>query len=160
VVVRGWWLLTRGSDDAAFSNRRARGLPPSHCNGGTRGAPAWIRVTQCGGGGGHYDDDDDKVTTWSTGRPCAAHAVAVVVVVVGPIQHTQGMKRNREDVREEGGAVNQQQDWVVALQSPSVADKVADDIVRVLLQGYHAAAPGPDTLAFLEDMAQTLRLER
>jgi hypothetical protein len=39
------------------------------------------------GSGGHsvvvvgHDDDDDKVTTWSTGRPCAA---AHAVVVVGP----------------------------------------------------------------------------
>jgi hypothetical protein len=84
----------------------------------------------------------------------------VVVVVVGPIQHTQGMEHNVEDVREDGGAVNQQQDWVVALQSPRVADKVSDDIVRVLLHGPRAAGPEPDTLAFLEDMVQTLRLER
>jgi hypothetical protein len=99
----------------------------------------------------HSDD-----TTWSTGRPCAAaHAVAVVV------GHAQGMKRKREDVREEGGAVD---DWVVALQSPRVADKVSDDIVRVLSQGpaYMEGwrGPEPDTLAFLEDMVQTLRLER
>jgi hypothetical protein len=74
------------------------------------------------------------------------------------------MKRNREDVREEGGAVDQQQDWVVALQFPRVADKVSDDIVMVLSQGppYNKEwrGPGPDTLAFLEDMVQTLRLER
>jgi hypothetical protein len=80
-----------------------------------------------------------------------------LLVVVGPIQHTQGMKRNREDVREEGAS---SVDWVVALQSPRVANKVSDDIVRLLSQGYRAANSEPDTLAFLEDMVQTLRLER
>jgi hypothetical protein len=145
--------LTRGSDDAAFSNWRARGLPPPTATGAQEGL-------QRGSGGHSVVVVVGTTTTWSTGRPCAAAHAVGGGGGGGPIQHTQGMKRNREDVREEGGALNQQQDWVVALQSPRVADKVSDDIVRVLSKRRRDAAPGPDTLAFLEDMVQTLRLER
>lgn len=107
----------------------------------------------CGGGGAlRRRRQGDDVEHWTSLCCCSRCGGGG-----GPLQHTQGMERNREDVREEGGAVNQQQDWVVALQSPRVADKVSDDIVRVLSQG---DTPEPDTLAFLEDMVQTLRLER
>ena len=82
-----------------------------------------------------HDDKGDDVEHWTS--LCCCSRCGGGGVVVGPIQHTQGMERNVEDVREEGGAVDQQQDvdWVVALQSPRVADKVSDDIVRVLSQG-------------------------
>ena len=79
------------------------------------------------------------------------------------------MKRNAEDVRVGGegavGAVKQRKeqegghlDWVVALQSP----QVAEDIVRVMSKDPYEEwrGPEPDTLAFLEDLTQTLRLER
>ena len=81
------------------------------------------------------------------------------------------MERNAEDVRvereEAGGAVKQCKeegghvDWVVALQSPLMAE----DMVRLLQEllttmTMEELGPEPDTLAFLEDMQQTLRLER
>ena len=83
-----------------------------------------------------------------------------------PARH---MKRHAEDVRvegeEAGGAVKQRKEqegghagWVVALQSP----QVAEDIVRVMSKDPYEEwrGPEPDTLAFLEDTAHTLRLER
>ena len=81
-----------------------------------------------------------------------------------------GMERNdAENVRVGGvggAAAGLQQkedvDWVVALQSPLVAEELANDIMRVLSQDgdedWHG--PAPHTLAFLEDLKQTLRFER
>ena len=54
-------------------------------------------------------------------------------------------------------------DWVPALQSPRVVKELADDTVRVLLQHPHDdewRGAEPDTIAFLEDLARALRLER
>jgi hypothetical protein len=61
----------------------------------------------------------------------------------------------------EGGGV----DWVAQLQSPRVAAELKEDIVRVLGQDLYDRGEEwpdvkPDTLAFLEDLAQTLRVER
>ena len=56
-------------------------------------------------------------------------------------------------------------DWVAALQSPSVVAALKEDIMRVLEQGPNDdeevewRGAGPDPLAFLEDLAQTLSLE-
>jgi hypothetical protein len=64
--------------------------------------------------------------------------------------------------RKEGGSV----DWVALLQSPRVAAELKEDIARVVQQGAHYAGRAQsngvkqDALAFLEDLAQTLRVER
>jgi hypothetical protein len=62
--------------------------------------------------------------------------------------------------RKEGGSV----DWVALLQSPHVAAELKEDIVRVLgecpIRSAQWRGPGPSAVAFLEDLAQTLRVER
>ena len=63
---------------------------------------------------------------------------------------------------DEGGKEQKQGvNWVAALQSPHMAEKIADDIIKAVQEGDGEwFGPGPNTLAFLEDMKQTLRLER
>jgi hypothetical protein len=92
--------------------------------------------------------------------PCLTHVL--------PWQTTMEEVRAVDDAvvleqrHKEGGGV----DWVALLQSPRVAAELKEDIVRVVQQGAHYAGHAqsngvkPDTLAFLEDLAQTLRVER
>jgi hypothetical protein len=69
------------------------------------------------------------------------------------------MQQRVEDA-DDGGAAGVVKDWGVALQSPLVVKELTDDIMRVLPQRYDDSGIAPHTLAFLEDLAQTLRTER
>jgi hypothetical protein len=109
-------------------------------------------------------------------RPLTPLGMPLTAVVVAPSPTLPWqMKRNTSDQEarsgdeDTAGVLKQRKDgegtdWVAMLQSVSVAAPLQQDILRVLAQGpsYRVqwCGPGPDTLAFLEDLARTLRLER
>ena len=108
--------------------------------------------------GGRVEPSDHTQAPWTdVGRVLVSHALT------WPLRRMDG---KAEDVCAVGGheGVKEQKqgvDWVAALQSPHVAEKIADDIIKAVQEGDGEwFGPGPNTLAFLEDMKQTLRLER